>query len=114
MRVLIVEDDAGIGESLVELLESEGYHVSWGRDGVEGLQLMAESEPDVMLLDLKMPRMDGFQFRAAQKIDPRHSGIPVIVLSAHARADEVDAAAFVPKPFDVPTLLDVVGRHAVA
>src|SRR5512146_2705677 len=114
MRVLVVEDDAGIGESLVELLESEGYLVSWGRDGVEGLMLLQEIRPNVILLDLKMPRMDGFQFRAIQKSDPLNADIPVIILSAHANADEVDAAAFVQKPFDVPFLLDVVGRHAIA
>ena len=112
--VLVIEDDSGIGESLVELLEGEGYRVQWARDGLEGLQQLHAGLPDLILLDLLMPRMDGFQFRAAQKSDPTCAAVPVIVLSAHASADQVDAVAFVQKPFDIPQLLDTVQRHATA
>jgi CheY-like chemotaxis protein len=114
MQVLVVEDDDGIGESLVELLELEGYEVRWARDGVDGLALMHERRPDLILLDLLMPRMDGFQFRTVQKSEPEYRDVPVIILSAHARADEVDAADFVQKPFDIPALLSTVERHCAA
>ena len=73
--MLVIEDDAAIGENLVELLESEGHRVCWGHDGVEGLELLGRDHPDVILLDLLMPRMNGFQFRALQKADPDVSWI---------------------------------------
>jgi two-component system chemotaxis response regulator CheY len=108
--VLVIEDDAAIGENLVELLESEGHRVRWGHDGMEGLQLLDGTLPDVILLDLLMPRMNGFQFREAQKADPRAAQVPVIVISAHARAHEIDAQEFLEKPFDVAHLLGAVER----
>ena len=110
--VLVIEDDAGIGESLVELLEMEGHQVRWAKDGIEGLELLRQRRPEIILLDLLMPRMDGFQFRETQKNDAEFADVPVIVLSAHANIDEVDAVAFVQKPFNIPQLLDAVERHA--
>jgi CheY-like chemotaxis protein len=108
--VLIVEDDAGIGENLLELLETEGHQARWAHDGVEGLVALAQGRPDVILLDVMMPRMDGFEFRRIQKADDRFAEVPVIVISAHARAHEVDAAEFLDKPFDVMALLGAIER----
>jgi two-component system response regulator MprA len=110
VEVLIVEDDVGIGENLVELLETEGHRARWAQDGVEGLEALAAGRPDVILLDVMMPRMDGFQFRTIQKADERFAKVPVIVISAHARAHEVDATEFLDKPFDVAQLLGAIER----
>jgi CheY-like chemotaxis protein len=110
VRVLVAEDDQAIGETLSDVLETEGHRVRWAHDGLEALHMLDRDRPDVILLDLMMPRMDGFAFRARQKRDPRFADIPVLVISAHARAGEVDAAAFLPKPFSIDDLLDALAR----
>jgi CheY-like chemotaxis protein len=116
-RVLIVDDDEDVRTALGEILSSEGFAVSEAADGIEGLRRAREERPDVILLDLVMPRMDGFEFRAAQRTDSRLAAVPVVVISAADRPAPVgglDAAAYLDKPCDVRVLLDAVGRHAVA
>ena len=88
-RILVVEDDGDVREALVQLLEFEGYRVTSatnGRDAID--QLRAGAAPNLILLDLMMPVMDGPQFRAAQLGDPGLAAIPVIVLSAHSAGRE--------------------------
>src|SRR5947199_10624317 len=80
--VLIIEDDPELRDALRELLSGEGYHVTTAADGREGLARMgAPPRPGVVLLDLMLPRMDGFEFRVRQLEDPELASIPVIVLS---------------------------------
>jgi CheY-like chemotaxis protein len=115
-RVLIVDDDADVRTALGEILSSEGFAVSEAADGFEGLRRAREERPDVILLDLVMPGMDGFEFRAAQRTDPRLAAVPVVVISACDRPEPAggfDAAAYLHKPCDVRVLLEAVGRHAV-
>jgi CheY-like chemotaxis protein len=113
-RVLIVEDDPALRESMAEILADAGYSVGEARDGREGLDWAAEHRPDLILLDLMMPRMDGWQFRTAQKQRPDLAAIPVIVMSAREPERDDSALAGVaarfPKPFDVAKLLDGVRR----
>jgi len=117
-RVLIIEDDPSLREVIAELLVDMGYEVGQARNGLEGLDEASHHRPDLILLDLMMPAMNGWQFRAAQKEDPSLADIPVIVMSAFepADADEEleDVAARFPKPFDVMALLEGVRRHAGA
>jgi CheY-like chemotaxis protein len=110
-RVLIVEDDRDIRESLALVLEGEGYDVACASDGREGLLEARRDHPDLILLDLMMPNMDGWQFRDEQKRDAAIRDIPVVVVSAFGRRPEIDAAAYIPKPCTLDDVLDAVVRH---
>jgi two-component system, chemotaxis family, chemotaxis protein CheY len=112
--VLVVEDDLDVREALVDALTIEGHVVATAGDGLEALQVARRRPPDLILLDLMMPRMSGWEFRAAQRMDPVLSSLPVIVMSACSREwdAELRAAAYLTKPFDLDTLLGLVERTA--
>jgi CheY-like chemotaxis protein len=116
-HVFVVEDDRDIRESVVEVLEDEGYVVSAASDGREGLLLLrtASPKPDLILLDLMMPIMNGFQFREEQQSDPALSAIPVVVITAdvnaRAKAEGLGAAGFIQKPVKIQPLLDMIEQH---
>jgi len=112
-RVLIVEDDAQIAAVLSETLRDEGYEVRRGSDGQEGLAILGQWAPDVIILDLMMPVMDGPTFRAAQReLPPPQGTTPVIILSgardARAQADAMAATAVITKPFDLDEVVERV------
>src|SRR5512145_2334928 len=118
-RILLVEDDPGLRAALAEALREIGYEVACAGDGRDALaQLGARPTPAVILLDLAMPVMDGWSFRAAQRKDPRLAAIPTVVLSASLtdpRAlDELEPAAALSKPFDLERLIETVQRLCVA
>jgi signal transduction histidine kinase len=115
--LLVVEDDLDIREALDGLLSLEGFHVNGVSNGREALEwLRASPRPDIILLDLMMPIMDGWQFRVIQKDDPRLSTIPVLALSADAtaKAAAIDADAYLKKPVDYETLIDTIDSLLVA
>src|SRR3984885_11310579 len=115
--LLVVEDDVDIREALDGLLSMEGFRVSGCANGREALDWLRNSpKPDVILLDLMMPVMDGWQFRVAQKEDPELATIPVLALSADAtaKAAAIDADAYLRKPVDYDTLVDTIDRLLVA
>jgi signal transduction histidine kinase len=115
--LLVVEDDADIREALDGLLSTEGFRVTGCCNGREALDwLHASSKPDLIVLDLMMPVMDGWQFRVAQKHDPALASIPVVALSADvtAKAAAIDADAYLKKPVDYETLIDTIDRLLVA
>ena len=112
--VMVVEDDADVRESIVEILEDNDYRplpAANGREAIERLGV-CRSKPCVILLDLMMPVMDGFEFRDRQRRDPVLNDIPVVVLTAHANAKQaagqLDAHAFLRKPLDLHELLAIV------
>lgn len=111
--ILLVEDDAQIREAITDLLEDEGYEVDKCVDALEALQMLESGHvPDVILLDLMMPRMDGWEFRVRQLRDPRLARIPVIALSADssAKARAMDVDAYLQKPVSDQALLNTVSR----
>jgi CheY-like chemotaxis protein len=112
--VLVIEDDEGLREMMAQLLTLEGFQTATVANGQEALAyLHASSKPEVILLDLMMPVMDGWEFRRHQQADPALAGVPVIVLSAldQARAADVAATAFLKKPLDFDRLLDLVRQY---
>jgi CheY-like chemotaxis protein len=114
LTVLVVDDDEDLRTMVAFVLETEGYAVRTAADGIEGLEQLEAGLPDEILLDMRMPRMDGWEF--AKRVRARYGrDVPVVVMTAaeHAekRATEVDADDFVAKPFDIDSLLRVVGRH---
>ncbi len=113
--VLIVEDDPDSREMFVELLRGGGYSVISTCNGKDAMNFLAvNSPPDVILLDMFMPEMDGWQFRRAQDADPRLAAIPVVVVSAvgAARTSAVrsGAAAFLQKPVAAEDLLSALAK----
>jgi CheY-like chemotaxis protein len=115
--VMLVEDDDEARESLRELLEEAGYTAMVAENGSAAWKLLEQRERrcDVILLDLMMPVMNGWDFRRRQRADPRFSGIPVLVMSAGAHmtsvADELGAAAYIPKPIEIGVLLEMLQRY---
>jgi CheY-like chemotaxis protein len=110
--ILLIEDDQDALEALGELLESRGYAVLSARDGAEALQLLERSPlPRLIVLDLLMPTMDGWEFRLRQKSDPRIADIPVVVVSASSATKPIDADMVLRKPVDVDRLLETVAKH---
>ena len=111
--ILIVEDDDDIREALTQILELEGYVVREAANGREALDISCrEPTPSLILLDLMMPVMDGWQFRAEQMKDPNLSKVPVVVISADASVHEkvatFGAASVLPKPISLDRLLRAV------
>ena len=115
-KILIVEDDRDIRKNVQQLLSSEGYSVQVAENGQEALSLLQTSPelPCVILLDLMMPVMDGFQFRVEQKKIPKICEIPVVIMTADGHTEEkkvrTGAAAALKKPADVDDILNAVQR----
>lgn len=112
MIVLVVDDETDIRQALAEVLSSEGFQVVAASDGVEALEQARAYHPQLVLLDLMMPRMNGWEFRQAQKCDPEVSAIPVVIISALAPDGPCDAEGYIEKPFDVEVLVNAVRRYA--
>jgi len=110
--VLVVEDDLDIREVMRMVLEASGYQVFEAGDGAEALPVARAQRPDIILLDLMMPGMDGFQFRESQLQDPAIASIPVVIVSGGGavpqKAAELKAAGYLVKPTDVHRLLAVM------
>ncbi len=112
-RVLVVDDDSSIRQFLRLALSDRGYEVVTAENGEAALAAIRQATPSVVLLDMRMPVMDGWTFAAAYRELPPPRA-PVVVLTA-ARdaaqyAREIEAAAFMPKPFDLRSLLRLVGE----
>ncbi|MDB4946889.1 MAG: response regulator [Labilithrix sp.] len=116
-RVLVVEDDRDIRETLEEVLVAEGYTVEVASNGQEALERLraAEPLPNLILLDLMMPVKDGLAFREEQQRDPLLAEVPIVIMSADAHIEEkrrrmhVDAA--IRKPFDIDLMLQMVAQN---
>jgi CheY-like chemotaxis protein len=117
VTVLVVDDDIDIRDAVAETLEDDGYAVLTAANGAEALELLRTRRlPRVILLDLMMPLMDGYRFRAEQRKDPALATIPVIVITAggFVRSAELEAVAIFRKPIDVPQLLTSVAEQCNA
>lgn len=112
--LLIVDDDAATRTLLTELFNANGYAVVLAENGEEALKQLLDYAPDLVVLDLQMPVMDGWRFRAAQQLLPnvRVSSVPVVILTgtdhAATSAETLQAAGFIEKPFEPNLLLTAV------
>ncbi len=109
--VLIVEDDEDIRSDHTAILQVKGWSVASAENGAEALvHLRANGAPSVILLDMRMPVMNGWEFLAAQKEDPALAGIPVIICSGDGNVDPeaVRAAGFLRKPFELSHLFSLL------
>ena len=117
--VLLVDDDSDVRETMSFVLESAGYCVCTAANGLEALEhLRAEEVPCLILLDLMMPVMNGWQFRAEQRRDPKVATIPLIVVTgagqAAQKAESLGAAGVLEKPVELAALLSTVQRYCEA
>lgn len=116
--ILVVEDDEDMRIILKQLLEHHGWSTHTACDGVEGLSMLQAHRPSLVLLDLAMPRMNGIQFRAAQRQlpDRRLAAVPCVVVSAvhdaPAFKSSLNAAEVLVKPFEADHLLKAVDNYA--
>ena len=117
--VLIVDDDPDLVETVCMMLEDKGYEVGKAYDGVEGEEAIKKRHPDLLVLDVMMPRKDGYQLCAELKADNATKDIPVILLTAvgeavpttsytHAQGMSTEAEEYIPKPVDSKTLVEAV------
>jgi DNA-binding response OmpR family regulator len=116
--ILVVEDDPDVLGLLVAMLTGEGYQVTTAGDGEEGLAAARRARPDLILLDLMLPRMNALQFRAEQRRDKTICDVPVICLSGASHAStvalELGTEDCLAKPIDIDALLRMVRRHCAA
>ena len=110
--ILVVDDDPNILEVVSELLDMEGYRVATAANGAEALRVVEAGRPSLVLLDMRMPVLDGWGF--AKELRARGVKLPILVMTAaqNARvwAEEIGAQGYVAKPFEVPALLDAVEK----
>jgi CheY-like chemotaxis protein len=115
--ILVVDDDQDLLDLLAFVLSSEGYDVMTASDGREALDIVEDKMPNLILLDMKMPVMDGWKFAAA--FHARYDEItPIVVVTAaenaEKRAGEIGASGWISKPFDVGSLVRVVRQQLTA
>jgi two-component system, chemotaxis family, chemotaxis protein CheY len=110
--ILVVDDDVSILSALAELLDMEGYAVATAANGAEALGSVEQMEPSLVLLDMRMPVLDGWSF--VQALEQRGVKLPILVMTAaqDARrwAEEVGAQGYLAKPFDLTDVLDAIER----
>jgi DNA-binding response OmpR family regulator len=116
--VLIIEDNADLRDGFELSLQLEGFDVRTAADGATGLiEMRREPLPCVVVLDLHMPDMDGFEFREEQRKDPALMAIPVIIYSGHhdvaGAAAEMGIEAYFQKPFDTTEILSLIRRYSI-
>jgi DNA-binding response OmpR family regulator len=111
-KILVIDDEADLTTVLSKRLEANGYDVRVAHDGVEALETLKVVIPDVIILDILMPRMDGFSFYKELKKNPAQATIPVIIITARGKMEATFSAMgadeFLAKPFDSQVLLEKV------
>jgi CheY-like chemotaxis protein len=112
--ILVVDDDPELRQTLSEVLADSGYQVVVAANGAEALDRLHEGlVPALILLDLMMPVLDGWEFCARQRADPSIASIPVVLMSASVNLpSDQRRGRFISKPFELDTLLDAVRVHA--
>ena len=115
--VLVVDDSLTVRKITTRLLEREGYKALTAKDGLDALQVLSTVNPDVILLDIEMPRMDGFEFTKTIKADNRQNNIPIIMITSRTadkhrnHAMELGVNEYIGKPYQDDELMALVGRY---
>ena len=115
-HILIVEDELALAEGLAARLDVEGYKVSIAKDGRVGVDLTRKERPDLVLLDVLLPQINGFEVCSILKSDPRTASIPIIMVTAltqigdSEKSFQAGANDYITKPYEIPKLLDKVKK----
>ena len=116
-KILIVDDEADIIEILQFVFEANGYKCITALDGEEGLKLARESSPDLILLDVMMPKINGYKISRLLKYDNKYKNIPIIMITARSQeedkiiGEETGADEYITKPFQVEYVLEKVKNY---
>lgn len=114
--VLVVEDEAYLCELIGDVIESEGHKVRKASNGLEALERIRERKPGLILLDLMMPIMDGWEFMEALRANPEWDGMPIVIITAiydvKRTQEETGARAVITKPFDIDQITEIVRLYA--
>ncbi len=115
-KILVVEDEPDFRVLVRMRLQAGGYEVLEAEDGVKGLEMARTQAPDLVVLDLMLPRMDGYKVARLLKFDEKHRNIPIVMLTARSQQTDretgtaVGADAYLTKPFKAEELLDVIAK----
>jgi CheY-like chemotaxis protein len=118
--VLVVDDSPSVRRVVSNMLKSNGWDVQVARDGVEALEVIARERPAAVLLDIEMPRMDGYELMATIRSQEQYRGLPLVVLTSraaskhHQRAMQLGADAYIVKPYQPEELLSTVSNLVAA
>lgn len=118
--ILAIEDHDDMREFLQRILERRGYRFLGASDGVDGMELAMQHRPDLILMDLALPTLDGYEATRLLKSKPEYAAIPIIVVTAHARAIDREHAieagcdAYISKPYSIHELYALIDRFLPA
>lgn len=118
-KILAIDDSRTMRSMLEQALTQAGYEVDLAEDGQQGLERLAESDPDLIITDINMPRLDGFGVIEGVRAQPRHRALPILVLTTEsgadlkARARDAGATGWIVKPFDEVKLVAAIERVVV-
>lgn len=113
-RILLVDDERDLVTTVTFRLEASGYEVIPAYDGQEGLEKAKKEKPDLIILDLMLPKMDGYKVCGLLKADARYNKIPIIMFTARAQETDIEmgketgAEAYITKPFEPQVLLSKI------
>jgi len=116
-KILIVDDERDIVETLVFMLKQKGYECIFANDGEEGLKLAKEEEPDLIILDVMMPKINGYKICRLLKYDARYKKIPIIMITARGQeqdkaiGEETGADEYITKPFEFSTVIEKIEKY---
>ena len=114
-KVLVIDDDDELAEVVRQVLRDSGYAVATARHGAAALEMVRDTSPDVILLDLTMPIMDGWSFVSQYRRSAKH-GARIVLLTANSHAPDIaqslGADGFIAKPFALDDLMKIVAQHA--
>ena len=119
-QILVVDDEKDIVETLSFMMRARGYEVIEAYDGEEGLKLAKEQSPDLMILDVMMPKINGYKIARLLKYDSKYKHIPIIMVTARGQdsdkliGEETGADEYITKPFEFEEVLDCVNKYLEA
>ena len=116
-KILIVDDEKDIVETLSFMLQAKGYEIISAYDGEEGLKLAKEEKPDLIILDVMMPKINGYKICRLLKYDAKYKNIPTIMVTARSQdndkliGEETGANEYITKPFEFSDVLNVINKY---
>ena len=116
-KILIVDDEKDIVETLSFMLQAKGYEIISAYDGEEGLKLAKEEKPDLIILDVMMPKINGYKICRLLKYDAKYKNIPIIMVTARSQdndkliGEETGANEYKTKPFEFSDVLNVINKY---
>ena len=116
-KILIVDDEKDIAETLAFMLKTKGFECICAYDGEEGLKLAKECSPDLIILDVMMPKINGYKICRLLKYDSKYKNIPIIMVTARSQeedkviGEETGANEYITKPFEFSDIIEAINRY---